>query len=83
MFVVDVIAVLLVIVGIGMIANGHKAKVLRRAPKGAVRVETIKQSHLGNTLAQYQRYGWQVEQQSSAKSLGSQARITVTMRKAA
>lgn len=83
MFGLEVLGVMIVLVGLGIILNGRKAKALRAAPRGALRIESVKAQHLNSTLAMYQRAGWVPVQQSSAKSLGSQARITVTFRKGA
>jgi hypothetical protein len=83
MFGIDVGIVILVIIMIAVLANRSKAKKLRAAPPGSVRVEAIKAAHVNNTVAEYQRAGWTVTDQSTAKSLGSQARVTITFRKPA
>jgi hypothetical protein len=58
-----------------------KDKRLRAAPPGSSRIEVIKATSLKHTVAQYSRAGWIIVDQSSAKSFGSQARVTITFRK--
>ena len=65
----------------GAALNRAKDRTLRTAGHGAVRVETVKQQWVNQTVQQYARAGWQLDGQSSAKSLGSQARVTLTFRK--
>lgn len=54
---------------------------LRAAKAGSTRVETVKQTWVGQTVKRYADAGWQAVAQSSAKSFGSQARVTITFRK--
>ena len=79
-----------VVIGLAIIALilylvylAHKAKIKRllAAPRGSIRVETIKANRVNNTVNEYARCGWKVTQQSSAKSLGSQAQVTLTFQK--
>lgn len=56
-------------------------RALRRAPHGSTRVQTVKQTWVNQTVQRYASAGWQVVGQSSAKSFGSQARVTITFRK--
>lgn len=75
------IGFLILLLSLGATLNRRDERTLKAASSGAVRVETIKQSHVGNRVALYARAGWTVVGQSSAKSLGSQARVTITFRK--
>lgn len=77
------IAIAVVAFIIWLVARVNKAKdrTLRAAPPGSTRVEALKAAHVSNTVDQYARAGWAVVGQSTAKSLGSQARVTVTFRK--
>ena len=61
--------------------NRRDDRSLRAAGSGAVRVETVKQAYANRKVQQYVQAGWQLDGQSSAKSLGSQARVTLTFRK--
>lgn len=81
MFGIEVAAVILIIVAAAIAANRSKAKQLRAAPLGSVRVEALKAQHVNRTVAEYARAGWVVENQTMAKSFGSQARVTLTFRK--
>lgn len=62
-------------------SNKRKAQALVTEPSGSTRVESVPASAVNLTVRQYTRAGWTVEQQSTAKSLGSQARVTITFRK--
>lgn len=75
------IGFLILLLSLGAMLNRRDERALRAAQPGAVRVETIKQAHVSNRVALYARAGWSVVGQSSAKSLGSQARVTITFRK--
>lgn len=55
---------------------------LRAAPSGSRRIESVKTTWLNQTVRRYAAAGWTVEQQSSAKSLGRTAQVTVTFVKA-
>lgn len=78
---VGIIGFLVLLVSLGATLNRRDDRILRAARSGAVRVETIKQTYVNQKVQQYARAGWAVEGQSSAKSLGSQARVTITFRK--
>lgn len=54
---------------------------LTQAPSGSTRVVTVKANQLGQVQRQYANAGWQIVQQSTAKSFGSKARVTLTFRK--
>lgn len=75
------IGFLVLLLSLGATLNRRDERALKTAQHGAVKVETIKQAHVGNRVALYARAGWTVVGQSSAKSLGSQARVTITFRK--
>jgi hypothetical protein len=81
MFGLEVAAVILAICAIAYISDRSKNKALRAAPHGALRVEALKAGHVNNTVQQYAAAGWQAVDQSTAKSLGSQARVTITFKK--
>lgn len=78
---IAVVGVMILLLTAGMAMNRAKDKTLRAAGHGSVRVETVKQQWVNQTVQQYARAGWQLDGQSSAKSLGSQARVTLTFRK--
>lgn len=80
-FLVAFVGGLLGIVGIAIAASNSETKALRAAPKGAQRIKVVKQAFVNSTIQKYAREGWTLADQSSAKSLGSQARITLTFRK--
>ena len=82
MTVVIIILVFVALVIIGVLVNRAKDKALRSAPHGAVRVESLKAREVNRTVAQYAKAGWTAGEQTSAKSFGSQARVTITFRKA-
>lgn len=75
------IGFLILLLSLGGMLNRRDERALKAARSGAVRVETIKQTHVGNRVALYARAGWVVDGQSSSKSFGSQARVTITFRK--
>lgn len=75
------IGFLVLLLSLGAMLNRRDERSLRAARSGAVRVETIKQAHVGRRVEMYARCGWVADGQSSAKSLGSQARVTITFRK--
>ena len=60
----------------------RKTKALLAAPVGATRVECAKAHRIQNVINLYANCGWTVEHQTSAKSFGSQPRVTLTFRKA-
>lgn len=72
------IAVLFIFAGFSVRAKG---KQLRLAPRGTTRVEAVKASAVNRTVAEYTRAGWKVVAQTTAKSFGSQARVTITFKK--
>lgn len=78
---VGILIVFAILAAIYMSARS-KSKALRTAPQGSTRMETSKASQVGGVVRRYAACGWTVEGQSSAKSLGSQARVTITFRKA-
>ena len=82
MFIAVFIATIVVLLAIGFIANASKEKALKAAPHNSTRVEVLKANHVRNTVNQYAQAGWSIVQQSSAKSFGSKARVTITFRKA-
>lgn len=75
------LAVIVLIIWIVVRVNKAKELALRAAPVGSTRVEALKAAHVNSTVEQYVRAGWTVVEQSTAKSLGSQARVTITFRK--
>ncbi len=77
MFGLDVAVVLIGIGLLAWIARKVKDRALRSAPAGSTRIESMKASHTETVLDQYRRAGWVPVQQTTAKSLGSQLRITV------
>ena len=81
MFLTVVVITIALVVIVGVLANRSKNRKLEQAPTGAVRVEAIKAAQVNRTVAAYQRYGWTVQDQSTAKSVGSQARVTLTFQK--
>lgn len=76
-----VIVTVLLLVVVATLANRSKEKALNGATAGAIRIESIKARHVKYTVEQYIRAGWTVVEQSSAKSLGTQARVTITFKK--
>jgi hypothetical protein len=48
---------------------------------GSTRIESVKSSEVEAARRLYQDHGWEVVQQSTAKSFGSKARVTITFRK--
>ena len=81
MFWVITALVFIALISLAVRSNHRKDAVLRAAPGGSTRVETVKQVWVNQTVAKYAAAGWSVTNQSSAKSLGSQARVTMTFRK--
>jgi hypothetical protein len=75
------IAVLAVIVFLAVQADRAKSRRLTASTPGSTRIESVKAAHVNNTVKQYNKAGWEIVDQSSAKSLGSQARVTITFRK--
>lgn len=73
--------VILILFSIGASANRSESRALDSAKSGAVRVITIKQGWVNQKVNVYAQHGWTVVNQSSAKSFGSQARVTLTFRK--
>ncbi len=62
-------------------SQNRKDAALRAAKPGATRVESVRASDVKMTVTQYTAAGWEIANQSSAKSFGSQARVTITFRK--
>lgn len=81
MFGLEVAATIIVVLGIAALSLRSKNNQLRAAPRGATRVEALKASHVNNTVSQYAAAGWSVVESSTAKSFGSQARVTILFRK--
>ena len=82
------LVVFLILVALfAVVIQGEKRKqrrlqgVLRAAHDGSTRIEAVKAKDVGDIVAQYARAGWTVVGQSSAKSLATQARVTITFRK--
>lgn len=73
-----VILVVAVFLFIGFKANQIKQRQLKAAPKGSRRIETVKANGLNRIVKTYGACGWTVDQQSSSKSLGTKARVTIT-----
>ena len=73
--------VVVLLLGIGVRLNSAKKRELRAAPSGSTRVESIKASYVNNTVSMYTAAGWQVVDQTTAKSLGSSSRVTITFKK--
>lgn len=80
-FWLGVLGFLIVMFSIAMALNRREDAALRTAAHGAVRVVTVKQQWVNQKVQQYAQAGWHLDAQSSAKSLGSQARVTLTFRK--
>ena len=80
-FWIGVLGGMVLLFSAGAALNRRDDRTLRTAGHGAVRVETVKQVWVNQKVQQYARAGWQLDSQSSAKSLGSQARVTLTFRK--
>lgn len=70
-----------ILIWVAMRSQGRKNRAINTAPAGSVRVETVKQFWVNQAVQQYAQRGWALDGQSSAKSLGSQARVTLTFRK--
>lgn len=75
------LGIVLLILWLIVLSSDRKDTALRRAPSDATRVETVKQVWVNQTVQQYAKAGWTVVGQSSAKSFGSEARITLTFKK--
>lgn len=72
---------ILVAIAIGVLASSAKTKKLKAAPSGATRIETVRAQRVNGIMRQYAAAGWTTVNQSSAKSLGTQTRVTITFRK--
>jgi len=71
------------LVGISYLAiRSNKSDDRKRhaAPTGTTHVKTVKSVWVNQTVRQYSEAGWDVVGQSSAKSFGSEARITFRKR---
>ena len=64
-----------------MAASNRDEKALRAAPSGAIRVEAVKAQSVNSTVKRYARAGRKVTDQTTAKSFGSQAQVTLTFKK--
>lgn len=58
-----------------------KTRELQDSVSGTTRIETVKSTEVEAVSRLYRDLGWEVIQQSTAKSLGSKARVTITFRK--
>jgi hypothetical protein len=79
-----IFVVFLALVALGALlvhSNHRKVDRLTAARPGSTRVETVKAHQVDVTVRQHAATGWQVVDQSSAKSFGSAARVTLTFRK--
>lgn len=76
-----VIGVLLLLFSGSAALSASKRGELQGAAAGATRVEVVRQRDVEGTVNQYSRAGWSLVEQSTAKSFGSQARVTMTFRK--
>jgi hypothetical protein len=76
-----VIGVIAVFVGLGGMAYNRDTNAIRNSAPGSVRSVTTKASRVNNEIQRYQTAGWSLINQSSSKSFGSQAQVTLTFRK--
>jgi hypothetical protein len=81
MFLIGVVVVVVVIVLLAVRANRAKDRALQAAPTGSTRVEALKAVGVNGMVEKYARAGWTVVDQTTAKSVGSQAHVTITFRK--
>ena len=80
-FLVVLVGTIVLIGWLAMRSNKSDARKRRAAPPGTTHVKTVKSVWVNQTVNQYAQDGWSVVNQSSAKSFGSQAQITITFRK--
>lgn len=83
MFLTIFIATIIAICVIVYLSERSKTRSLVAAPRGATRIEAIKAQAVPRTVSEYTRRGWSVVDQTTAKSFGSQARVTITFKKLA
>jgi hypothetical protein len=62
-------------------SNTNDKRRLIAAPSGSTKVTTVKAVLVNQEVRKFSEAGWQVVEQSSAKSFGSQAQVTITFRK--
>lgn len=75
------IVIVVIIVGLMIAGRRYDNQRLCEAPRGSTRVQTVKETKVNGVVNRYTKYGWQVAQQSTAKSFGSKARVTITFQK--
>jgi len=75
------VIVLMLIVAAFVAYGKIKGKLLQNEPSGATRLESVKARHANMTISDYAKAGWDLIGQSSAKSLGREAKVTLTFRK--
>jgi hypothetical protein len=78
------VGVIITVVVIGYLAIRSNTKETRRliaAPSGSTKVKTVKDVWVNQEVRKFSEAGWEVVQQSTAKSFGSQAQVTITFRK--
>lgn len=79
-----VLVSVLTVVVIGYLAvrsNQSDDRRRRAAPSGTTHVKTVKSQWVNQTVRHYSEAGWDVVNQSTAKSFSSQAQVTITFRK--
>lgn len=81
MFGIEVAVVALAILGLAAFLARRKSRALQTAPRGTVRIETVKSRYVASTLNQYVAAGWTVRNQSTAKSIGTSPRVTIMFEK--
>ena len=81
MFLTVFVLTLVAIVWLAARSNKSDDRKRRAAPSGTTHVKTVKSVYVNQTVRQYSEAGWVVVNQSSAKSFGSQAQVTITFRK--
>ncbi len=79
--VIGIILFLIVAFTLAWRANANKDKALGTAVPGSVRVESVKSFRVEQTVKRYAEKGWAVTDQSTAKSFGSNAMVTLTFKK--
>jgi hypothetical protein len=80
-FLIVFVGTIVLICWLAMRSNKSDAGKRRSASTGTTHVKTVKAQWVNQTVSQYAQDGWSVVNQSSAKSFGSQAQITITFRK--
>jgi hypothetical protein len=80
-FVVVFIGTIVLIGFLAVRSNKSDDRKRRAATSGTTHVKTVKSQWVNQTVRDYTSAGWEVVGQSSAKSFGSQAQVTITFRK--